>query len=163
MTVTMDRAWIERMLPHRDPFLLIESIESLEPGTQAVGWKQVRADDHWVPGHFPGFPVMPGVLVAEALAQVAAIVFLSQHANRVGRPVYLVGFEKMRFRRPVRIGDALRLEVQAIDRRRRMWTFSGSATVDGVRVADGTFLATVPDLEGSGYADARSDADVPRE
>lgn len=141
----MDRAEIERLLPHREPFLMVDRLVELEPGVRAVGIKDVRADEDWCRGHFPGNPILPGVLIAEALAQVAALVHIAAEPeeDRAGALAYLVGFDKMRFRRPVRPGDALRLEVEATGRKRAIYVFSGLATVDGERVANGSFMAAV--------------------
>lgn len=140
----MDRSEIERLLPHRPPFLFVDRVDEIEPGVRAVGLKHVGDDEFWIPGHFPGEPIMPGVLIGEALAQVAALVFLSESPDRAGQAVYLVGMDKMRFRKPVRPGDDLVLDVKVTDKRRRMWFFDAVATVGGQRVADGQFLATVP-------------------
>lgn len=144
----MDRAFVESLLPHRDPVLFVDRVVEIEPGVRAVAVHEVRADAFWCAGHFPGEPIMPGVLVAEALAQTAALVHLAAHPEDRGRPVYLVGMDKLRFRRPVRPGDTLKLEVRKTGERRRMATFEAEATVDGQRVANGTFLATLPDREG---------------
>ena len=139
----LDLNGIKALLPHREPFLLIDRIEELEPGVRAVGIKEVGHDEFWAAGHFPGNPIFPGVLVAEALAQVAGVVFLSQSDEYAGTAVYLVGMDKMRFRKPVLPGQTLRLEVTVDRKRLRIWTFETLATVDGERVAHGTFLATV--------------------
>ena len=141
----MDTAEIQRWLPHRHPFLMVDRIVSIEPGVRATGEKDVGGDEFWVQGHFPGNPVLPGVLITEALAQVAAIVAITAHPDLVGQPVYLVGTDKMRFRRIVRPGEVLRLEVSVTDKRRRMWFFDAKATVNGERTADGSFLATIPE------------------
>lgn len=140
----MDREEIEAILPHRAPFLMLDRIVELDPGKRGVGIKQVGSDEFWVQGHFPGNPILPGVLVAEALAQMAAVIWLSANRERVGQPVYLVGMDKMRFRRIVKPGDELRLEVALTDERRKMLFFDAVATVDGQKVADGQFLATMP-------------------
>lgn len=140
----MDRARIEELLPHRDPMLFVDRVVEIEPGVRAVAVHDVRPDAFWCVGHFPGEPIMPGVLIAEALAQTAALVHLAEHPDDRGRPVYLVGMDKLRFRRPVRPGDTLRLEVRKVSERRRMATFEAEATVDGQRVANGSFLATLP-------------------
>ena len=139
----MNRDDIQRLLPHRDPFLMVDRIVEMDPGKRAVGIKDVRADEDWTRGHFPGNPILPGVLVAEALAQVAALIFLGEAPERAGSTFYLVGMDKMRFRRPVRPGDELRLEVELTGSKRRIWMFEGRATVGGERVADGSFMATV--------------------
>jgi 3-hydroxyacyl-[acyl-carrier-protein] dehydratase len=144
----MDRDEILELLPHRDPFLMVDRLIEVDPGQRAVGTKAVRADEDWARGHFPGNPIFPGVLITEALAQVAALVFLAAHRDRAGSTVYLVGVDKIRFRRPVRPGEELRLEVTVTGQKRRIWMFDGRATVDGERVADGSFLATVQ-LEGT--------------
>jgi 3-hydroxyacyl-[acyl-carrier-protein] dehydratase len=143
----MERDEILSLLPHRDPFLMVDRLIEIEPGRRAVGIKAVRADEDWARGHFPGDPIFPGVLITEALAQVAALVFLAAHRERARTVVYLVGIDKIRFRRPVRPGDELRLEVEVTGEKRRIWMFDGRATVGGERVADGSFLATIQ-MEG---------------
>ena len=139
----MDIKAIQEMLPHRYPFLLVDRIIEVEPGVRAVGIKQVTATEFWCQGHFPDDPIMPGVLIAEALAQVAGIACVSESDERRGAIMYLVGFNKLRFRRPVRPGDTLRLEVEADVKRSKLWTFRVSATVDGTKVADGELMAGV--------------------
>jgi 3-hydroxyacyl-[acyl-carrier-protein] dehydratase len=139
--IALDRAAIEALLPHRAPFLFLDRVESLEPGVRAVGWREVPRDEFWVGAHFPGTPVLPGVLLAEALAQLAAVLAISAQPEFGGRPVYLVGFDKLRFRRPVRPGDAVRLEVSVVEAG-RLWAFDGLAMVNGEKVADGRFLAS---------------------
>ncbi len=140
----MDRAKIEELLPHREPFLLVDRVVEIEPGKWAIAEHDVREDAFWCRGHFPGNPVMPGVLIAESLAQVAALIYLAGDHERAGSTVYLVGMDKMRFRAPVRPGDTLRLEVSLTDMRRRMCTFDATATVAGKRVTTGQFMATIP-------------------
>lgn len=139
----MNRDEILALLPHRDPFLMVDAVVEMEPGRRAVGVKHVRADEDWARGHFPGNPVFPGVLVAEGLAQVAALVFLAGNRDRAGAVFYLLGMDKMRFRKVVRPGDELRLEVELTGCKRRIWMFDARATVGGARVADGSFMATV--------------------
>ena len=139
----MERTDIMALLPHRDPFLFVDRVVEIEPGERAVAIREVKPDEPWFAGHFPGDPILPGVLIAEALAQVAALVYLSSAPDRAGSSVYLVGMDKMRFRKPVRPGATLRMEVAATRRRMRMWMFEATATVDGERVADGNFMATV--------------------
>lgn len=141
----MDLEAIKALLPHREPFLMVDRIVEITPGERAVGVKAVRADEDWARGHFPGQPIFPGVLITEALAQVAALVWLSGAPERAGTTVYLVGVDKMRFRRVVRPGDELRLEVRFTGAKRRIWMFEGAATVGGERAADGSFMATVED------------------
>ena len=135
---TLDRAGIEALLPHRDPFLMLDRVTAVEPMVQATAEKDVT--DALCEGHFPGHPVMPGVLITEAMAQLAAIIALSANPDAAGEPVYLLGTDKMRFRQPVRPGDVLTLDVKLVENR-RILTFSGTATVNGKRVATGQILA----------------------
>ncbi len=135
---TLDRAGIEALLPHRDPFLMLDRVTELVPGERAIGEKDVT--DEMCKGHFPGHPVMPGVLITEAMAQLAAVIALSANTEAAGKPVYLLGTDKMRFRKMVKPGDVLQLEVTLTDSR-RMLTFTGTAKVDGARVATGSILA----------------------
>lgn len=105
----LDREQIKAIIPHREPFLLIDRIESCEPGVSATGFLDVADDMFWVPGHFPDYAVMPGVLIVEACAQVGAVALLSLPDN-VGRIALFAGIDKVRFKRQVRPGDTLRLE-----------------------------------------------------
>lgn len=138
----MNRDAIAALLPHRDPFLMVDEVVELGED-RIVAVKHVSADEDWARGHFPGNPVFPGVLISEALAQAAALIYLGNHRDEAGATVYLLGFDKMRFRKVVRPGDTLRLEVSVTGQKRRMWMFEGTATVDGTRVANGSFMATV--------------------
>lgn len=143
----MTREEIEGLLPHRAPFLFIDEVLELEPGARAVTAHEVRDDAFWVPAHFPGHPIMPGVLIAEALAQTAAIAALAAAEDAQGQAVYLVGYDKLRFRKPVRPGDRLILEATLESERRGMVSFSAIAKVDGQRVANGTLLAALAPRE----------------
>ncbi len=137
------RERIAELLPHRDPFLFVDRLVEHEPGVSAVGEHDVEPDAFWVPGHFPERAVMPGVLIAETMAQVAALVFLTANTERAGATVYLVGYDKLRFRRPVEPGQTLRVTATLARARRRMWVFDVEATVEGERVASGSLMATV--------------------
>jgi 3-hydroxyacyl-[acyl-carrier-protein] dehydratase len=112
----LDRAGIEAIIPHRAPFLLVDRIEEFVPGESAVGYLDVRDDMFWVPGHFPDYAVMPGVLIVEACAQVGAVALLSLPENR-GRIAFFAGFDGVRFKRQVRPGDVLRMECTITKRR----------------------------------------------
>lgn len=109
----LDLEGIKKLLPHRHPFLLVDRILELEPGQRAVGVKNVTVTEFFFPGHFPEYPVMPGVLIVEALAQVAAVAVLALEDYR-GRIPLFAGIDKARFRRPVVPGDTLRLEAEIL-------------------------------------------------
>ena len=134
---------IQQALPHRYPFLMVDRILELEPGERAVGIKNVSANEPYFAGHFPGHPVMPGVLVVEALAQTAAMLgYECREEYRDGGGVLLMGLDKVRFRRPVVPGDQLRLEVTLVQSRGDVWRVKGLATVDGEKAAEAVLLAT---------------------
>ncbi len=134
---------IMELLPHRYPFLMIDRVEEVEPGVRAVAVKCVTVNEPQFQGHFPQTPIMPGVLICEAFAQTAGIVALSAHTDLAGRTVYLLGLDKVRFRRPVRPGDRVLITAEKESERRGIWNFKVVATVDGVKVADGGVMATV--------------------
>ncbi len=112
----LDREGVMAIIPHRDPFLLVDRIESCEPGVSAVGYHDVREDMFWVPGHFPDYAVMPGVLIVEACAQVGAVALLSLEENQ-GRIALFGGIDGVRFKRQVRPGETLRMECEITKRR----------------------------------------------
>ncbi|MDI6889455.1 MAG: 3-hydroxyacyl-ACP dehydratase FabZ [Thermodesulfovibrionales bacterium] len=142
----MDIKEIQKFLPHRYPFLLVDRIIDIEPGVKAVGIKNVTINEGFFQGHFPGHPIMPGVLIIEALAQVAGILAFRPGAN-VGKSVYFMSIEKAKFRKPVVPGDQLRLEVNILQHRGNVWKFSGNAVVEEKVVAEAEFTAMVTDEE----------------
>ncbi len=135
----LDATAIQRIIPHRYPFLLVDRVTELEPGRRAVGIKNVTMGDGFFQGHFPDYPVMPGVLIVEAMAQVAAIALLvlEEHADKLG---LFAGIDNVRFKRQVKPGDTLRLEVELGQVRRSVGTATGTATVDGELACRGEFL-----------------------
>jgi 3-hydroxyacyl-[acyl-carrier-protein] dehydratase len=132
----MDITEIMKILPHRYPFLLVDKIESLEPGVKAVGYKNVTMNEYFFQGHFPGAPVMPGVLIIEALAQVGAVAMLSlpEYKGKIG---YFTGIDKAKFRQKVLPGDTLRLEVEIMKRRGPIGIGKAVAYVEDKKAAEG--------------------------
>lgn len=121
---------IEEIIPHRHPFLLVDRVEELEPGVRAVGYKAVSFDEYFFRGHFPKEPVMPGVLMIEALAQVGAVAILSLEENK-GKTAYFGGINAAKFKRKVIPGDVLKLEVEIIKRKGPVGVGKATASVDG--------------------------------
>ena len=142
VTTPFGREAIERILPHREPFLLIDEVLDLRPGEGAVARKTVRADEWYLSGHFPGRPVMPGVLIVEALAQTGALAVLSKEENR-GRLALFAGIDGVRFKRIVRPGDVLTLECSLETVRGPIGRGRARATVDGELAVRGTLTFAV--------------------
>jgi 3-hydroxyacyl-[acyl-carrier-protein] dehydratase len=137
---------IMNILPHAYPFLLVDRIIEMEPGKRIVGIKNVTYNEPFFPGHFPGHPIMPGVLIVEAMAQTAGIlVFGSLPQEQFKTPVYFLGIDNVRFRKPVVPGDQLRLELEITKHRQSIWGFKGKALVDGNLVAEAELLAMLGD------------------
>lgn len=142
--VVLDTGDLKRLLPHRAPFLFIEKLTNIVPNESATGYKAVGYNEPHFAGHFPDHPVMPGVLIIEALAQAAgAMVMYSLGLDSKNRVVYFMTIEKARFRKPVRPGDMLRMEVRALRRRGPVWRFAGEAYVDDVLCAESQFSAMI--------------------
>ena len=142
--MTFDITRILETLPHRYPFLLIDRITDVEPGVRAVGIKQVTINEWFFQGHFPGRPVMPGVLMVEALAQVGAVALLSQPEHQ-GKIVYFAGIDGVRFRRVVVPGDTLILSVELTRIRSRVGKGLGEGRVDGQLAVEGEFTFAIGD------------------
>jgi 3-hydroxyacyl-[acyl-carrier-protein] dehydratase len=136
---------IMSLLPHRYPFLLVDRVLEIEPNVKAVGLKNVTINEPFFQGHFPGNPVMPGVLIVEAMAQVAGI--LAFKSDISGSSVYFMSIEKAKFRRPVVPGDQVRFDVRVTHRRGNVWKFSGNAVVDDKIISEAEFTAMVSDKE----------------
>lgn len=147
METVLDSEGIKKLLPHRYPFLLVDRIIELVPRTRVVGIKQVSINEEYFQGHFPGAPVMPGVLVIEALAQCGAILALREIENRDQKLVLFTGIKEARFRRPVVPGDTLVLEVTAIRTGSRIQRMRGEAKVDGQICADAELTSVIADRE----------------
>ncbi|MFS0593360.1 3-hydroxyacyl-ACP dehydratase FabZ [Cytobacillus horneckiae] len=131
----LDISQIKEIIPHRYPFLLVDKILEVEEGQKAIGIKNVTANEEFFNGHFPDYPVMPGVLIVEALAQVGAVAMLKKEENR-GRLAFFTGIDKCRFKRQVKPGDQLRLEVEMTRVKGPIGKGKGIATVDGELVCE---------------------------
>ncbi len=141
----MDVTEIQGILPHRYPFLLVDRILEIEPGKRIVGIKNVTVNEEFFQGHFPGKPVMPGVLIIEAMAQVGGVLLLQEVADRESKLVYFMGIDEARFRKPVVPGDQLRFEVEVLRRKATTCKLRGRALVDGQLVAEAVVMSAMVD------------------
>src|SRR4051794_4132978 len=137
--VSLSNLEIQEIIPHRFPFLLVDKIVEMEWGKRAVGIKNVTANETFFVGHFPGFPVMPGVLIIEAIAQVGAVAVLGMPENK-GKLAFFAGLDEVRFKRQVVPGDTLRLEITMTRVRSLFGQGEGVATVDGDLACKGQFM-----------------------
>jgi 3-hydroxyacyl-[acyl-carrier-protein] dehydratase len=140
----LDIQQIQAIIPHRYPFLLVDRILEIEEGKRAVGIKNVSANESFFVGHFPEYPVMPGVLIVEALAQVGAVAMLKKEENR-GRLAFFTGIDNCRFKKQVKPGDQLRLEVEIIRAKGPIGKGKGVATVDGELVCETEIMFALSD------------------
>ena len=140
----MDIQAIRDILPHRYPMLLVDRIEELEPD-RIVGIKNVTVNEPFFVGHFPDFPVMPGVLIMESMAQVAGVLVLNSIPDRHTKLVLLASVEEAKFRKPVRPGDQLRIEMKVLRRKATIAKMAGTASVDGVVVAEAVMMCVLAD------------------
>ncbi len=136
---------IMKFLPHRYPFLLVDRITDLKPGESARGLKNVTMNEPFFQGHFPGQPIMPGVLIIEAMAQVAGV--MAFRSGIEGKSVYFMSIDNAKFRRPIVPGDQVVMDIKVLKQRGNVWKFSGSATVEGKVVSEAEFTAMVTDKE----------------
>jgi len=142
----MDIQKIQSLLPHRYPFLLVDRVIDSEPGKRLVAIKNVTVNEPFFQGHFPSKPVMPGVLLIEAMAQATGLLAMESAEVPKEAIYYLVGVDKARFKSPVVPGDQVHLEVEVIKRRREIWVFSTEAKVDGKVVASAEIMCTARNL-----------------
>ncbi len=141
----MDIQQILNTLPHRYPLLLVDRIVEKEPGKRIVGLKNVTINEPFFQGHFPGHPVMPGVLIVEAMAQTGGMLLMDQVGDPADKLVYFMALDNVKFRRPVRPGDQLRMEVEMLQFRGKTCRMRGVALVDGHTVAEAEMLAGIVD------------------
>ena len=132
----LNKEQIESIIPQRDPFLMIDEVEESQPGEYCIGYKNVKGDEYFFKGHFPGNPIMPGVLITESLAQAGAVAILSLEENK-GKNALFAGIDKMKFKKMVVPGDKLKLEVRIIKRKGPIGVGEAIATVDGKIAAKG--------------------------
>lgn len=142
--MNLDINEIMKRIPHRYPFLLVDCVTELVPGNSAKGYKNITINEPFFQGHFPGYPVMPGVLILEALAQLGAVAVLDSEENR-GKLALFTGIDKVRFRRQVVPGDKLELEAQIIRMKSIMGKAAVKATVDGELAAEGEIMFALTD------------------
>lgn len=146
MSDSIDVERIMQMIPHRYPILMVDRVVEVKHDVSAVGIKNVTVNEPHFMGHFPGKPIMPGVLIVEAMAQTsAALVVATLGADSEGKLVYFMSIDQARFRKPVVPGDQLRILVEKTHNRSNVWKFTATATVDGAKVADASFSAMIVD------------------
>lgn len=141
----LDIVQIMEILPHRYPFLLVDKVLEVEQGKRIVAIKNVTMNEPFFQGHFPGFPVMPGVLIIEAMAQVAAIMAYLAAGNAEDKVSYFMAIDNARFRKPVKPGDTLRIEIDTIFHKRGIWSVAGKTYVGDTLVTEAELKATLAD------------------
>ena len=143
----LDITGIQKILPHRYPFLLVDAIEEMERWKRIVGIKNVTMTEYYFQGHFPEKPIMPGVLIIESMAQTGGLLLLQEVKDREKKLLYFVAIDNARFRRPVVPGDQLRIEVNVVAWRGTFCKLQGRATVNGELAAEATLMCKMVDLE----------------
>jgi 3-hydroxyacyl-[acyl-carrier-protein] dehydratase len=146
----LDSIGIQKILPHRYPFLLVDAIEEMEPKKRIVGIKNVTVNEYFFQGHFPGKPVMPGVLIIESIAQIGGLLLLNDVKDRDNKLMYMAAVDNARFRRPVVPGDQLRIEVNVITFRGPFCKVAGVARVNGEVAVEATIMCAMVDLKPDG-------------
>ena len=143
----LDIHGIQKILPHRPPFLLVDGILEMERLKRVVGIKNVTINEDFFAGHFPGKPIMPGVLIVESMAQAGGVLLLQEVPDREHKLLYFVAIDDARFRRPVLPGDQLRVEVTVVSWRGNFCKLAGKATVNGELAAEATLMCKMVDRE----------------
>jgi 3-hydroxyacyl-[acyl-carrier-protein] dehydratase len=145
--MTLDINGIQKILPHRYPFLMLDAVVEMERLKRIVGIKNVTINENFFAGHFPGKPVMPGVLIIESMAQAGGVLLLQEVPERDSKLLYFVAIDNARFRRPVIPGDQLRVEVNVLNWRSNFCKLEGKATVDGQLAAEATLMCKMVDRD----------------
>ncbi len=144
--VKLEISRILEILPHRYPFVLVDRVTEVNPGERITGHKMVSSNEPWCPGHFPGKPIMPGVLILEALAQIGGILaYASEPFDPSRSLMYFLGIDKAKFRHTVTPGDRLDLMVEVVHHRSNVWKLRGEASVEGTLCAQAELLASIVD------------------
>jgi 3-hydroxyacyl-[acyl-carrier-protein] dehydratase len=143
----LDTLGIQKILPHRPPFLMVDAIVEMERLKRIVAVKNVTINEYFFAGHFPGRPIMPGVLIVEAMAQAGGLLLLQEVSDREHKLLYFVAIDNARFRRPVVPGDQLRVEVKVLNWRGDFCKLEGKASVDGELAAEATLMCKMVDRE----------------
>ncbi len=144
--VKLEIAKLLEILPHRYPFVLVDRVSEVLPGQRIRGYKMVSYNEPWTMGHFPGQPILPGVLIVEALAQIGSILaYASDPFDPATSLMYFLGIDKVKFRQTVTPGDRLDLDVEVLQHRSNVWKLRGQATVAGTLCAQGELLASIVD------------------
>jgi len=159
MTFTIQE--IMDLLPHRYPFLLVDRVLEYEPAKRLVAIKNVTVNEPFFQGHFPGYPIMPGVLVLEAMAQAGALIFLNEMGDRGNKLTVFTGIDKAKFRRPITPGDQIRFEVDVLAFRSRAGRMQGKAFVDGKLVCEAVLTCAVVSRERETRAHGDTPAEAP--
>ncbi|HWY26884.1 MAG TPA: 3-hydroxyacyl-ACP dehydratase FabZ [Candidatus Angelobacter sp.] len=156
----LDIAGIQSILPHRYPFLLVDKILEMEPKKRIIGIKNVSVNEPYFQGHFPGKPIMPGVLILESMAQTGGLLLLQEIPDRENKLLYFVAIDNARFRRPVVPGDQLRLEMNVVAWRGNFCKLEGRASVDGVLAAEATLMCMMVDRDAEPNVSVERDEPV---
>lgn len=138
---------IKNILPHRYPFLMVDKVEEIEEGSRIVAIKNVTIDEPFFAGHFPDYPIMPGVLVIEAMAQAGGILYIKSGLDVTNRLPFFMGIDKVKFRKPIFPGDTMKIEITVLRKRNNCWKLKGKTFVDDTLAVEAEILAAFEEIE----------------